>query len=146
MLTTASYPYLALLGTLFSPSGSLSAEQRAAAGQAAALLDIYRPLVETVDAILAEMPEREQFVLCQRYGLSDGQFRTWQEIGASVGIARERIRQIEDSVLRTMREPARRLLLRPWLPLVGQLSVDSDVSPTLVQSSTMEKEEVSALI
>ena len=43
------------------------------------------------------LDEREKRVLTRRYGLKDGTFRTFKEIGKEMGLSRERIRQIEIS-------------------------------------------------
>jgi RNA polymerase primary sigma factor len=42
-------------------------------------------------------------VLELRYGLNDGQRRTLEEVGKSLGITRERARQIEGEALRRLR-------------------------------------------
>lgn len=39
--------------------------------------------------------------------LSDGESLTLDEIGKSIGVSRERIRQIEDKALRKLRHPSR---------------------------------------
>jgi len=52
---------------------------------------------------LDELPERERTVLELRYGLNDGQRRTLEEVGRSLGITRERARQIEGEALRRLR-------------------------------------------
>ncbi len=52
---------------------------------------------------LNELPDRERTVLELRYGLKDGQRRTLEEVGRSLGITRERARQIEGEALRRLR-------------------------------------------
>ncbi len=52
---------------------------------------------------LNELPDRERTVLELRYGLNDGQRRTLEEVGRSLGITRERARQIEGEALRRLR-------------------------------------------
>ncbi len=52
-------------------------------------------LVDATAAILAELPERERAILMLRFGLSDGQPRTLEEVGKTFGVTRERVRQIE---------------------------------------------------
>ena len=49
------------------------------------------------------LPDREREVLAQRFGLHDDQPRTLREIGASMGLSRERVRQIESRALARLR-------------------------------------------
>ncbi len=49
------------------------------------------------------LPEREREVLAKRYGLGDDQPRTLREIGKSMGLSRERVRQIESRALMRLR-------------------------------------------
>lgn len=60
---------------------------------------------ELADA-LARLHERERTVLELRYGLTDGQPRTLEEIGELYGVTRERVRQIEKKTLAKLRHPA----------------------------------------
>ncbi|MGD0921667.1 MAG: DNA-directed RNA polymerase subunit alpha C-terminal domain-containing protein [Terriglobia bacterium] len=53
--------------------------------------------------LLACLPERQQRVIADRYGLWDGIAETLQDIGDKLGLTRERIRQIEDKSLRRIR-------------------------------------------
>ncbi|MCD4748552.1 MAG: RNA polymerase sigma factor RpoD/SigA [Thermoanaerobaculales bacterium] len=52
---------------------------------------------------LAELPERERRVLEMRFGLGDDQPRTLRKIGESLGLSRERVRQIESRALARLR-------------------------------------------
>jgi hypothetical protein len=54
---------------------------------------------------LSEMwvTSRERLVLMRRYGLEDKQFRSLEEVGQELGVTRERIRQIESSALKNLR-------------------------------------------
>lgn len=58
------------------------------------------------------LDQRERTVIDQRYGLSDGIQRTLDEVGTALGVTRERIRQIELSAIRKLREPRIASLLR----------------------------------
>jgi RNA polymerase primary sigma factor len=54
-------------------------------------------------------------VLELRYGLTDGQRRTLEEVGRSLGITRERARQIEGEALRRLRHSETGSALRGYL-------------------------------
>lgn len=78
----------------------------------AAFLQLLR---ESVEDVLASLPEREQDVLKLRYGLEDGQIRTLEEVGRAFKLTRERIRQIEAKALRKLRHPSRSKKLKDYL-------------------------------
>jgi RNA polymerase primary sigma factor len=59
---------------------------------------------ENVRYALDVLPERERQVIEMRYGLSGGQPRTLEEVGAAFGVTRERIRQIENNTLRKLQK------------------------------------------
>jgi RNA polymerase primary sigma factor len=56
-----------------------------------------------LEAALSELTEREQKILTLRYGLIDGEHRTLEEVGKTIGMTRERARQIEAEALRKLR-------------------------------------------
>jgi RNA polymerase primary sigma factor len=64
---------------------------------------------------LDALTEREQKILTLRYGLSDGQQRTLEEVGRALGMTRERARQIEAEALRRLRMPEVGQHLRDYL-------------------------------
>ena len=57
-----------------------------------------------VQEILATLPEREREILAMRFGLVDGKERTLEEVGERFGVTRERIRQIQEQALKTIRK------------------------------------------
>lgn len=63
-------------------------------------------LREHLEEVLCKLDERERRIIDLRYGLTDGKYRTLEEVGKEFGITRERIRQIEAKVLRKLRHPA----------------------------------------
>ena len=72
-------------------------------------------LKEQLDEVLDTLTEREQKVLCLRFGLEDGRARTLEEVGKEFDVTRERIRQIEAKALRKLRHPSRSRKLKDYL-------------------------------
>ena len=58
---------------------------------------------ESVMKVLGGLPEREREVLVMRYGLGGMSPRTLEECGEAIGVTRERVRQIETSTLRKIK-------------------------------------------
>ena len=67
----------------------------------------HRTLHSELGKVLATLHGREPHVLSRRFGLEDDRERTLQEIGVSLNISRERVRQIEKKGLRKLRHPSR---------------------------------------
>ena len=72
-------------------------------------------LKEQLVEVLSTLTEREQKVLCLRFGLEDGRARTLEEVGKEFNVTRERIRQIEAKALRKLRHPSRSKKLKDFL-------------------------------
>jgi RNA polymerase primary sigma factor len=72
-------------------------------------------LQEQVHSVLGTLSEREAGVISMRFGLSDGQPKTLDEIGKVYGVTRERIRQIESKTMSKLRHPSRSQVLRDYL-------------------------------
>jgi RNA polymerase primary sigma factor len=72
-------------------------------------------LQEQLHSVLGTLPEREAGVISMRFGLTDGQPKTLEEIGKVYGVTRERIRQIEGKAMSKLRHPSRSQLLRGYL-------------------------------
>ena len=72
-------------------------------------------LRESVRESLIGLPEREREVLELRFGLKDGVYHSLEEISNYFGLTRERIRQIESSALRKLRDPKRRNSLKEFV-------------------------------
>jgi RNA polymerase primary sigma factor len=72
-------------------------------------------LPQQFQAVLAQLTEREALVMRMRFGLTDGDPKTLEEIGRLQGVTRERIRQIECKALSKLRHPTRQTGLRDFL-------------------------------
>ncbi|MEP6695624.1 MAG: RNA polymerase sigma factor [Pseudonocardiales bacterium] len=72
-------------------------------------------LQDQLTSVLQTLSEREAGVVRLRFGLTDGQPRTLDEIGQVYGVTRERIRQIESKTMSKLRHPSRSQVLRDYL-------------------------------
>lgn len=72
-------------------------------------------LKEEINKLLSTLSIREAEVLRKRFGLDDGRARTLEEVGKEFGVTRERIRQIENKVLRKLRHPTRSKYLKDYI-------------------------------
>ena len=62
-------------------------------------------LYERIDGLLDHLTPREVSVLCLRYGLRGHESHTLKEVGRMFDLSRERIRQIEKTALKKLRQP-----------------------------------------
>lgn len=58
-----------------------------------------------IEAMLDTLSDREREVITMRYGLSDGQPHTLEEVAKAFQVTRERIRQIEQKSLKKLKQP-----------------------------------------
>ena len=72
-------------------------------------------LRKIVTQILSELDPKEETVLRQRFGMSTNTTSTLEEVGAYIGVTRERIRQIEQKALNKLKHPTRARKLRSFL-------------------------------
>ena len=78
-------------------------------------LPLGQGLQDQLTSVLQTLSEREAGVVRLRFGLTDGQPRTLDEIGQVYGVTRERIRQIESKTMSKLRHPSRSQVLRDYL-------------------------------
>jgi len=69
-------------------------------------------LKNALDGILSGLKERQAQILRLRFGLEDGQAHSLEEIGRSLNLSRERIRQIEEKALRKLKHPSKKRLVQ----------------------------------
>ena len=79
-------------------------------GQYDVAADVYR-----LRALTETLSEREKLVLQMRFGLGDGHVYPLEKIGETLGLTRERVRQIEALALRKLREPEISSRLKEYL-------------------------------
>ncbi len=61
-------------------------------------------LHENLEQCLQELNEKQREVLCRRFGLGGYERQTLEEVGQAVGLTRERVRQIQMTALKSLRE------------------------------------------
>ena len=75
---------------------------------------VYQSLREGIAELLGDFSSQQATVIKLRYGLTDGIPHTLEEIGQIFSLTRERIRQIEDKMLRKLQHPTRTASLRDY--------------------------------
>ena len=64
---------------------------------------------------LNDLQPREAQVLRLRYGIGTNQDHTLEEVGRMLGLTRERVRQIEATAIRRLRQPEKSGTLKDYL-------------------------------
>jgi len=72
-------------------------------------------LHEQLNESLNRLPSREAQILRLRYGLEDGRVYTLEEVGQTIGVTRERVRQLEAQALNRLRQSSAHVILRDYL-------------------------------
>ena len=74
-----------------------------------------RSMIDCIQKSLNELNPREAQVLRLRYGIGTNQDHTLEEVGRTLGLTRERVRQIESAAIRKLRTPDFTERLRDYL-------------------------------
>jgi RNA polymerase primary sigma factor len=94
-------------------------EDRMAVSPSDAVISVN--LKEYTSQVLRTLTPREERVIKMRFGLEDGSEHTLEEVGQSLQVTRERIRQIEAKALRKLRHPSRSRKLKAFVDGVKEL-------------------------
>ena len=65
--------------------------------------------------VLDTLSEKEKEVIMWRFGLTDGEAKTLEEVGELLSLSKERVRQLESKALRKLRHPSRSRKLRDYM-------------------------------
>ena len=73
--------------------------------------------LKAINSVLETLPEREKLIIEMRFGLNGYQSSTLEQVGEKLNLTKERIRQLEASAIKKLRNPARASLLKDYLEL-----------------------------
>lgn len=73
--------------------------------------------LKAINSVLETLPEREKLIIEMRFGLNGHQSSTLEQVGEKLNLTKERIRQLEASAIKKLRNPARASLLKDYLEL-----------------------------
>ena len=68
-----------------------------------------------IERILGTLTDREKAIIKRRFGIGQSRPETLEEIGKSLNISRERVRQLEASALKKLRNPRRAAMLKEFI-------------------------------
>ena len=72
-------------------------------------------LGRTMDELLGTLNDRQQQVLRMHYGMVDGVCHSFEEIGAQLGVSKERARQIEKQAMASLQKTGADMGLEDFL-------------------------------
>jgi len=77
-------------------------------------LSLTSDMVRLIHEMLESLPERDRDILSMRYGIGLNRPMTMEEVGQKYNLSRERVRQIENAALTTLRHPSRMRKMRAY--------------------------------
>lgn len=97
-----------------------------------------RELSRLMSGLLADLGRKTEQIMRARFGFDTASPMTLEEVGVSMGVTRERIRQIEAKALRTLKHPTRAGVLRPWITAENDEPTTSKERPDRVALQVSE--------
>ena len=76
---------------------------------------IAKTLKSSIDEIISSLDPREAEIIMKRYGFDGGNPQTLEELGESMGVSRERVRQLESRALEKLKKKALKRRLNDYL-------------------------------
>ena len=95
-----------------TPMGDLIADAHAVNPLDVLITEANKQIIKDV---FATLNEREEKILCMRFGIDLEKSMTLEEVGEQLHLSKERIRQLEVKALRKLRHPIRANILRECL-------------------------------
>ena len=111
------------LDTSESTDGSTIADRTPSRVEAPDKVAERRELTRTLRRLLKSLDERSRAIVVRRFGLNGKRPKTLEQIGETLGITRERVRQIEKRALERMSRGRRARLLRQFLDVQSTLNI-----------------------
>ena len=76
---------------------------------------VRRELKNTMESLLAQLPDRQQRLLRLRFGIEDGTCYSLEKVGNMLGVSKERARQIERQAMEKLQKLGEDLGLEDFL-------------------------------
>lgn len=73
--------------------------------------------LKAINTVLDTLSDREKLIIEMRFGLNGYHSSTLEQVGEKLNLTKERIRQLEASAIKKLRNPARARLLKDYLEL-----------------------------
>ncbi|MBQ2611491.1 sigma-70 family RNA polymerase sigma factor [bacterium] len=74
-----------------------------------------KKLITTLDKLIKTLPDREYKIISNRFGINGQSPKTLEELGTIMGYSKERIRQLENDALKSLRQSGKKHHLNEYL-------------------------------